>query len=90
MKLIHCLQCHDTIGLLPEPSPSRTCVCGKSYGHYTSPTSNEVTVYGPCKVIGFGNTDLAFALQGKTAHLTAFIIPDTARTITHMEVSHKH
>ena len=61
MKLIRCNDCKDVVALRLE---DRTCICGKSGGVYHEDQWN-VTVYGPCIVIGMDNFTFGFARQNR-------------------------
>lgn len=83
MKLLYCKECHDITALVKQTE--RSCLCGKSKGQYTHDELN-VTVSGPCEVLGFQNRSFTKALQNKKQDwgtpFEAFVIPTNARTVT--------
>lgn len=58
MKLLRCLECTDTIGLI-RSDVDRVCHCGKSSGRYVD--AREVEYAGPAIIIGIDNGALMIA-----------------------------
>ena len=57
MKLMYCVHCGDMVKLFPE---ERTCLCGKSSGHYLPDNSTTVQTW-PSLSVGIANPDFADA-----------------------------
>lgn len=78
MKLIFCTECQDVRKI------TATCACGKSKGVYHSDGWN-VTVSGPCIVLGISNTSLQGAIHlyhhNHGADFDAFTILDDSPRI---------
>ena len=60
MKLLNCLACQDIVRLHQE---TRTCLCGKSSGRYTS--LRQVEYQGPARIIGLRSLDYHRGEVGK-------------------------
>ena len=59
MKLIFCARCRDVLKMTP-PTATRTCLCGRSSGHYLTndPDETRSVISGPARVIAIDNTTL--------------------------------
>jgi hypothetical protein len=55
---MYCAHCHDIVKLFPE---KRSCMCGKSWGHYLDVATTVQT--WPSMSIGLANPDFAAARQ---------------------------
>ena len=62
MKLLNCIACQDIV--LLHTGKDRTCLCGKSKGHYKD--GGVLAVYsGPARIIGLRSLDYHSAEHGK-------------------------
>lgn len=57
MKLLYCVHCQDIVRLFSE---KRSCMCGKSWGHYLEDNSTTVQTF-PSLSIGIANPDFRAA-----------------------------
>jgi len=87
MKLILCDKCGDIFNLNFH---LKKCSCGSSYGKYLSDGLNA-EVGGSSIMIGFANSSIKKALAQRIfindggIEFTAFVIPESARSIRRME-----
>lgn len=89
MKLLHCRSCFDIVALSFE---ERTCLCGKSSGHYKDKLN--AVVKGTCMVIGISNPSFIKATarqmyfgdkdDGQGREFTAFIVPANCSSVEHI------
>jgi hypothetical protein len=61
MKLLHCRECHDVVGLLI--GKKRYCQCGKSSGLYVDPILAEYS--GPADIFIMNTSELMTATPGR-------------------------
>lgn len=86
MKLLHCNDCSDVFSLRYE---KRTCICGKSGGHYLEDGLHAV-IWGECIALGFANDSFVTAIKdrpmsGRGKEFTAFVIPKYCDTVWYMD-----
>lgn len=61
MKLLHCLECHDVVGL--QIGVARFCFCGKCAGVYRDRIRAEYS--GPAQILTLDTPSLLSAAVGK-------------------------
>ncbi|MCU7731104.1 hypothetical protein ODJ79_45955 [Actinoplanes sp. KI2] len=68
MKLLYCAHCGDIVRLFPE---KRSCLCGKSWGHYLDDGATTVQTW-PGLSLGIANPDFVQAERAFGADVNRF------------------
>ncbi|GAA2357901.1 hypothetical protein [Dactylosporangium salmoneum] len=68
MKLLYCAHCGDIVRLFPE---KRSCLCGKSWGHYLEDGATTVQTW-PGLSLGIANPDFTQAQAAFGDDVTRF------------------
>jgi hypothetical protein len=76
MKLLHCRECHDVVGLLI--GKERRCRCGKSAGLYINSINAEYS--GPADIFVMNTFELMTATPGR--NYSWWVAPPTNKNIS--------